>query len=101
LPVTPVKAGTKKFVEGDSPPVSPLSTSNLHLETVKKGRKTKWEKRVEKKAEKKKEKNLAQTKGQKRDLSPPSLGEGDDLEGKVVRGGSPVKLTKKNHLSLK
>jgi hypothetical protein len=98
-------AGTKKFVEGVSPPVFPLSTSNLHLETVKRGKKAKWEKRAEraekKKAEKKKEKNLTQTKGQKRDLSPPSSGEDDDWDGKVVRGGSPVKLTKKNHLALK
>ena len=91
-------AGTKKFVEGDSPPVFPLSTGNLHPETVKKGRLSKREK----KAEKKKVKNtLAQTKGQKRDLSPSSQEEDDDMEGKVVRGGSPVKLTKKNHLFLK
>jgi hypothetical protein len=64
---------------------------------VKKGR------RCEKKAiraEKRKgvkEKNLlAQTKGQKRDLS---LDEDDDMEDEEVRGGSPVKFTKKNPFS--
>ena len=37
-------------------------------------------------------------KGQKRDFSPPrSLVEEVDMDDEDVRGGSPVKLTKKNH----
>jgi hypothetical protein len=95
-------ADTKKFAEGVSPPVSPLSTGNLHPEKVKKARLPKWEKRAEKRAEKRKEKFLlTQTKGQKRDLSPPSPDEDDDMMGNGLRGGSPVKLTKKNHFRLK
>jgi hypothetical protein len=101
-PVTPVKAGTKKFVEGVSPPVSPLSKGNFHPETVKKGRLSRRERKVEKKAEKMKGKHFhAQSKGQKRDLSPLSQDEDDDMLGNGVRGGSPVKLTKKNHNFLK
>jgi hypothetical protein len=63
---------------------------------------SKWEKRAEKKAEKKKVKTiLAQTKGQKRELSPLSQDEDDDMERQDGRGGSPVKLTKKTHSFLK
>jgi hypothetical protein len=93
-PATPVKAGTKKFAEGVSPPVSPLSKGNFHPEKVKRGRRPG---KKANRAEKRKEKNLLEhAKGQKRDLS---QDEDDDMEEEDVRGGSPVKFTKKNPVS--